>query len=217
MSPQTAALALLLPVAILLRATALGRDRVRFRAVLFIAGSLAAAGAILLQATFGGLPPLLLTYPAVLAGAAALGWLIGGTMPSGGGLFVVVGMASLIDTVSFYRGPTATLLSGGGGTAALPYLGLWLPAEGGIRLLIGVTDLAFLTALYHHAPPLRGITGFLSNAAPVLALAAAIVVSVAAGGVPGLPFLAVAAGAMLFLDRELASRALPGRSSDAAV
>lgn len=177
----------LLSAAALFAATAY-TSRLR-RAPLLTATALVTAGyAALLAARPGGwlLPDAAVFAVAVFLGSS-LGWLV--RSPAALASFCIA--AAVADVLSFYGGPTASLIEAfqSDSNDLLRYLCLSLPVDDRLRSIVGIGDLIILGTIYFafHRLGHRGAAAF---AAPVTGLLLALVVGLVVGTVFAMPLIA---------------------------
>lgn len=104
-----------------------------------------------------------------------------------------VAAAALMDLYSYFRGPTRALLdtTSEGIRDLLRYLAVAIPADAGLTLVVGLGDLFIASAAFAALSRLghpRARTGALL----VVALMTAVGLGTRLGGMPAVPFLAIA-------------------------
>jgi hypothetical protein len=136
----------------------------------------------------------------ILAAAVFAGSLLGSVLRgySGAASFLVA--AAIADVVSSVSGATARLSRAfrQGGSSLLRYLGIALPLEGRVVLIIGVADLMILATVYFVLRRL-GKSGPWMFIAPLIGLLLAVVAGLVFGGVAAIPFIAAATLAYLWV------------------
>lgn len=117
---------------------------------------------------------------------------------------------AVMDLLSFYFGPTASLMAGfrQGNTLPLQYLSISVPMGDGIQPIMGIGDTMALATAYATLTQLRYPAGW-SFLAPLAGLLMATAVGLAVGGIFALPFMTVALIAYLLMDQKLARRGSP--------
>lgn len=134
----------------------------------------------------------------VVMGGAAAGLLLSRILGSKERVVVFLIAASVVDLISFWRGPTEALLRAfeAGGPSLLTYMAGILHLQDGRFAVVGIGDLFLLSAAYLG---LRAHTR--REVAPALwllgGLLLAVVVGIPLGGMPGIPFILL--GALGFL------------------
>jgi len=136
----------------------------------------------------------------ILAGSS-IGFLLSRLLSSTASVLAFLLTAAVVDLFSFSGGLTNTILSAyrAGGSGLLSYMAVFVETGGQNHAVIGVGDLAILTASYlgfHRS------TG--AGTEPALwllgGLSVALGVGLVFGGLPGVPFLA--GGALFFVARQ---------------
>lgn len=146
----------------------------------------------------------------ILLAGSSIGFLLGPMLGSSGAVLAFLFTAALVDAFSFSDGLTNRIVEAyqNGGSTVLRYLAVFVAMGGRDYAVIGVSDIAVVAAAYLG---LRKSTGL--EWAPALfllgSLLAAFAVGVLRGGAPGMPFLAVGAGAFVFFFRDRRPLGLP--------
>ncbi len=138
------------------------------------------------------------------------GRLISGMIKSWQALIVFCLTLAVMDLVSFYFGPTASLVAGfrQGNSLPLQYLSVSIPMGDGIQPIMGIGDTMALASSYGILIRLRYPAGW-AFLAPLTGLLIAMAVGLAVGGIFALPFMAGALIAYILIDRKLARRGNP--------
>ena len=117
---------------------------------------------------------------------------------------------AVLDLLSFYFGPTASLIAGfrQGNTLPLQYLSISVPMGEEIQPIMGIGDTMALATAYATLTRLRYPAGW-SFLAPLAGLLMAMAVGLAVGGIFALPFMTGALIAYILMDQKLARRGGP--------
>jgi hypothetical protein len=145
----------------------------------------------------------------ILLLSISAGRLIGGGIHSPQALVVFCATLAVMDLVSFYLGPTASLVSKfhQGNSLPLQYLCISIPLGTFIQPILGIGDVMALACTYAALiqlkyPPLPILL------VPLAGLLAALAVGLAVGGIFALPFLAAAVIAYVWIDHKISHRAI---------
>jgi hypothetical protein len=143
----------------------------------------------------------------ILLLSIAAGKVIGGIVKSRQALAVFCITLAVMDLLSFYFGPAASLISNyrNGNRLALQFLSLSVPLGGEVQPIMGIGDTMTLASVYAALIGLRVPAGR-SFLIPLAGLSAALAVGLAVGGICALPFLAAA----VILYLAVPARAAPG-------
>ncbi len=137
---------------------------------------------------------LLISNAAVLLFAIGVAFFVGKSLGSFGALVTFAATVSVVDTISFAGGLTRKIIDEyeRGTSNLLQFLVVSIPTGDGVQPLVGVGDLCITGALFLGLARLHGHM-LRASVVLVLGLTVAIAIGLFAGGVAGLPFLAVAA------------------------
>ena len=141
-----------------------------------------------------------ISNPMVILAGSSIGFLLSLLLSSTASVLAFLLTAAVVDLLSFSGGLTNTILSDfrAGGSGLLSYMAVFVETGGQTHAVIGVGDLAILTASYlgfHRA------TGLDTEPALWLlgGLSVALGLGLAFGGLPGIPF--IAGGALFFVAK----------------
>lgn len=166
---------------------------------------LAVTAAVL--SAYGGLmwlrpASLIVSDSIVLIGAAAIGTAIGCRLRDPAAITAFAVAAAIADVLSFTLGPTRGLLEGADRSAGsvIAYLAVSVPAAGTVVPVVGLGDLLVLATFF---VALRRVGApFPARAAvPTAGLLVALAIGLLLGGAFGIPFMAAAVIAYLYLHR----------------
>ncbi len=146
----------------------------------------------------------------ILLLSLSAGRVIGGMVKSWQALIVFCLTLAVMDLVSFYFGPTASLIAGfrQGNSLLLQYLSVSVPMGGEIQPIMGIGDTMAMAAAYGILIRLRYPAGW-AFLVPLAGLLIALAVGLAVGGIFALPFMAGTLIAYLLIDQKFTHRGNP--------
>jgi hypothetical protein len=140
----------------------------------------------------------------ILVLSIAAGKILDGMIKSWRALIAFCLTLAIMDLVSFYFGPTASLVESyrQGNILLLQYLSICIPTETGIQPIMGIGDTMALATTYAILIQLRYPGGW-AFIVPLAGLLIAMMVGLQVGGIFALPFLAGALIVYIVIDQRI--------------